>query len=94
MRERLKARWRAAVIGAQTQVIIRLDQLRADVGGLDQRISELDRRLDHIERLSETTGMRAAGATEEVTRVTESTSRLSQRIAEIERRLGAANGGR
>ncbi len=85
---------RAAVIGAQTQVILRLDALKLDVAALDTRISELGQRIEQLERVTQTTGMRAAGAAEEVSLATESAARLAERLAEIERRLGASPAGR
>lgn len=94
MRERFKRSFRAALDRAQWPVIFRLDVLRDEIRGLDQRLTELGGRIDELERLAQTTGMRASGVAEEISQVAESTTRVGQRIAEVERLLGAASGDR
>ncbi len=94
MKERFKRTIRAALDRAQWPVIFRLEVLRDDIRGLDQRLVELGGRIDELERLAQTTGMRASGAAEEIAQLVESTTRVGQRVAEVERLLGASAGER
>jgi hypothetical protein len=66
----------------------RLDTLDARLGSVDARLVQLGCRLDQIELDVETTGARAAALTEQSLGFTETTSRVAQRVDEIERLLG------
>jgi chromosome segregation ATPase len=86
LRDRLSSFLRGLRRRMLTPVLARLDE-RLDP--VDERLERLARRLDEIEVMLETTAARASTLTEESLGVVESELRLSRRLEEIERLLGA-----
>jgi ABC-type transporter Mla subunit MlaD len=74
--------------GAQRPLMAKLDALGDHLDAVDRRLVELSRRIDDLERIAQTAGVRASTLAETVSHIVESNARAAQRAEEIERLLG------
>jgi hypothetical protein len=88
---RQRARERLSGVRARLwfPVTVRLDTLDSRLDGIDARLVDLTSRLDQIDEVVQTTGVRAAALYDTARQSSDTATRLTRRLDEIERLLGA-----